>query len=193
MPNKQQAIQMLSQYHKQYIEMAKSIAGNHPDVRNYAEDYVQRAYMRLMRYDDLYDKVISAKGKVQKGYMFFVLRSIIINDIKKKSNLNFNYVGDQYDFEEVFMHVDAPRDKRTVALERLESLMLEKLQKSVHWFDYELFVTYLTSGKSFKTIAAESGIGLRTIYLSIKKSKLIIAEELHEDYLDYINGDFDLI
>lgn len=119
MPNKQQAIQMLSQYHKQYIEMAKSIAGNHPDVRNYAEDYVQRAYMRLMRYDDLYDKVISAKGKVQKGYMFFVLRSIIINDIKKKSNLNFNYVGDQYDFEEVFMHVDAPRDKRTVALERL--------------------------------------------------------------------------
>lgn len=193
MPNKERAIEMLSQYHNQYIEMAKSIAGNHPDVRNYAEDYVQRAYIRLMRYEDLYDKVINAKGKVQKGYMFFVLRSIIVNDIKKKSNLNFNYVGDQYDFEEVFMHVDTPRDQRTVALERLESLMLEKLQKRVHWFDYELFNTYLTSGKSFKTIAAESGIGLRTIYLSIKKSKLIIAEELHEDYLDFINGDFDLI
>ena len=71
--------------------------------------------------------------------------------------------------------------------------MLEKLEKRVHWFDYNLFHTYLSSGKSFKTIAAESGIGLRTIYLSIKKSKLIIAEELHEDYLDYINGDFDLI
>jgi DNA-directed RNA polymerase specialized sigma24 family protein len=193
MPTKQKAIELLSKHHSEYIEMAKAIAGNHVNVKNYAEDYVQLAYMRLMRYDDLYDKVISAKGKVQKGYVFFVLRSIIINDIKKKSNLNFNYIGDQYDFEEVFMHVDTPREKRKVALERLESLMLEKLKQHVHWFDYELFNTYLTSGKSFKAIAAESGIGLRTIYLSIKKSKLIIAEHLHEDYLDFINGDFDLI
>lgn len=184
---------MLSKHHSEYIEMAKAIAGNHVNVKNYAEDYVQLAYMRLMRYDDLYDKVISAKGKVQKGYMFFVLRSIIVNDIKKRSSLKYNYVGDQYDFEEVFMHVETPRDQRTEALERLESLMLEKLKTRVHWFDYNLFETYLSSGKSFKTISRESGIGLRTIYLSIKKSKLIIAEELHEDYLDYINGDFDLI
>lgn len=193
MPTKEKAIEMLSKHHSEYIEMAKAIAGNHVNVKNYAEDYVQLAYMRLMRYDDLYDKVISAKGKVQKGYMFFVLRSIIVNDIKKRSSLKYNYVGDQYDFEEVFMHVETPRDQRTEALERLESLMLEKLKTRVHWFDYNLFETYLSSGKSFKTISRESGIGLRTIYLSIKKSKLIIAEELHEDYLDYINGDFDLI
>lgn len=190
--SKDRAIQMIAQHHPEYIKMALSIAGNNLEVRNYAEDYVQLTYVRLMKYDDLYDKVIK-NNKVQKGYVFFVLRSIIINDIKKKSNLQFNHLGDQYDFEEKFNHVDTGRDKQIEALERLESLMLEKLKQNVHWFDYELFTTYLTSGKSFKTIAEESGIGLRTIYLSIKKSKLAIAETLHEDVIDYHNGDFDLI
>ena len=57
----------------------------------------------------------------------------------------------------------------------------------------KLFEKYLFSGKSYKTIAEESGLGDKTIYLSVKKSKLIIAEALHEDYLDFLNGDFDLI
>ena len=173
--------------------MAKSLANNAYSVRNFAEDYVQEAYMRLLRYEDLYDKLITKKGKVSKGYMFFTLRSIIVNDLKKKSTPKWSFLGDQYDFEEKFNHVDEGRDKVEATMDLLEVKMLEILKERVQWFDYQLFTTYIKKKKSFKTIAEESGLGVRTIYLSIKKSKLTIAEALFEDYQDFTNGEFDLI
>tara|TARA_R110000764_G_scaffold47116_1_gene105471 strand:+ start:504 stop:1082 length:579 start_codon:yes stop_codon:yes gene_type:complete len=186
------ALTLLAQYHSEFIKMAKAIAGNNLEVRNYAEDFVQEGYLRLARYDDLFDKVV-IKDKVSKGYMFFVLRSIILNAIKKKSNLKFSHLGDQYDFEEKFNWIDHGMDKDKLGTEAIEAKMYEVLKANAKWFDYQLFETYLTSGKSFRSIADESGIGIRTIYLSIKKSKLIIAEKLFEDYQDFLNGDYDLI
>ena len=96
MNNKNQALEMLAVHHAEYIKMAKAIAGNNNEVFNYAEDFVQEAYLRLARYDDLFDKVVNTKGKVSKGYMFFCLRSKIVKAIKKKSNLKYNYLGSQY-------------------------------------------------------------------------------------------------
>lgn len=187
------ALQMLAAYHDQYIDMAKAIAANNQEVRNYAEDFVQEAYLRLSRFDDLYEKVISPKGKVAKGYMFFTLRSIIINTIKKRSNLKYDYLGSQYDFEEKYNFVDLGVDSEKFGIEAIEMKMYQVVKEHSGWFDYELFKTYLETGKSFRTIADESKIGIRTIYLSIKRSKLLIAEHLKEDYQDYINDDFHLI
>ena len=187
------AIEMLAVHHKSYIDMAKAIAGNNAEIRNYAEDYVQEAYLRLMRYEDLFDKVVN-KEKVSKGYMFFCLRSIIINSIKKKSNLKFDHLGDQYDFEEKFNWIDNGMDLDRLAEELIEAKMYKVVRdNSKIWFDYELLKTYLKTGKSFRTISEESGIGIRTIYLSIKRSKMLIAEHLYEDYQDFLNGDIDKI
>ena len=122
-----------------------------------------------------------------------MLRSIIVNAIKKKSNLKYNYLGSQYDFEETYNFVDTGLDQEKLGVEALETKMYQILKEEAKWFDYELFKTYLTSGKSFRTIAEESKIGIRTIYLSIKRSKMIIAEKLFEDYQDFVNGDYDLI
>lgn len=190
---KNKALEMLFKHHGEYIEMARAIANNNLEVFNYAEDFVQEAYLRLSRYDDLFEKVVSSKGKASKGYMFFVLRSIIINSIKKKTNLNFTHLGDQYDFEEKYNWIDHGLDKKKLGMEALESKMYKVLLEKGKRFDYELFKKYLTTGKSFRTIADESKLGIRTIYLSIKRSKMIIAEKLYEDYLDFCNGDFDLI
>tara|TARA_R110001599_G_scaffold72766_1_gene201717 strand:+ start:718 stop:1296 length:579 start_codon:yes stop_codon:yes gene_type:complete len=191
--SKNKALELLAQYHPEYIKMAKAIAGNNNEVFNYAEDFVQEAYLKLSRYEDLFDKVVNDKGKVSKGYMFFVLRSIILNSIKKKSNLKYNHLGSQYDFEEKYNWIDEGQDPGAVSLEAIEIKMYQIVKDNASWFDYELFKTYLTTGKSFRTIATESKIGIRTIYLSIKRSKLLIADKLHEDYQDYLNGDFHLI
>lgn len=193
MNNKNQALEMLAVHHAEYIKMAKAIAGNNNEVFNYAEDFVQEAYLRLSRYDDLFEKIVNSKGKVSKGYMFFCLRSIIVNTIKKKSNLKYNYLGSQYDFEETYNFIGQGIDEEKLGFEALENKMYQILKQEAKWFDYELFKTYLTTKKSFRTIADESKIGIRTIYLSIKRSKMIIAEKLFEDYQDFVNGDYDLI
>ncbi len=193
MNDKNKALEMLAVYHAEYIKMANAIAGNNNEVFNYAEDFVQEAYLRLARYEDLFDKVVNTKGKVSKGYMFFVLRSIIVNSIKKKSNLNYNYLGSQYDFEETYNFIDEGVDRDKLGLEAIEQKMYSIVKDGSKWFDYSLFKTYLETGKSFRTIAEESGIGIRTIYLSIKRSKLLIAEKLHEDYQDFLNDQHELI
>lgn len=193
MNNKNQALEMLAVHHAEYIKMAKAIAGNNNEVFNYAEDFVQEAYLRLSRYDDLFEKIVNSKGKVSKGYMFFCLRSIIVNTIKKKSNLKYNYLGSQYDFEETYNFIEQGINEEKLGFEALENKMYQILKQEAKWFDYELFKTYLTTKKSFRTIADESKIGIRTIYLSIKRSKMIIAKKLFEDYQDFINGDYDLI
>lgn len=193
MNNKNKALEMLAVHHAEYIKMAKAIAGNNNEVFNYAEDFVQEGYLRLARYEDLFDKVVNTKGRVSKGYMFFVLRSIIVNAVKKKSNLKFNYLGSQYDFDEAYNFIDEGVDRDKEGLEAIEQKMYSIVKEGSKWFDYSLFKTYLETGKSFRTIAEESGIGIRTIYLSIKRSKLLIAEKLHEDYQDFLNDQYELI
>jgi len=186
--NTNRAIELLAKHHSEFITMAKSIAGNNFEVRNYAEDFVQDAYIKLMKYDDLYDKIIT-NDKASKGYMFFAVRSIVLNELKRVKKCRYNFVGDEYDMEEKFMLEDRGVDPQKYQEEAIESMMYNVLKESVEWFDYELFRTYLKTGKSFRVLAEESGLGIQTIYLSIKQSKLIIAEQLYEDYIDFKNGE----
>ena len=207
--SKERAIELAAKHHKEFVDMVGVFIGNHHDGKNYAEDIVQEAYIRLLRYDDLYDKIIKKDGTVSKGYVFFVIRSIAINHVKKKSNLDylFGYFNGSGFYDEEIKSGDmSPRiqekyeelcrmdvDLHKQVVEKLENKMLDVLKDNADWFDYELFKLYAHSGKSYKIISEETGIASKTIYLSIKKSKLIIAEHLHEDYQDYVNGNWDLI
>lgn len=204
MGSKEQAIEIAYKYHDQLIKRVGVFIGGHHEGKNYAEDIVQEVYIKLLKYDDLYEKIIKKDGKLSLGYMFFTIRSVAKNYIKKKSNLNYCFgfwnsssIENEDDVNKFILPLereDQTQDEITErALERLEVKMLEVLKDRVDWFDYKLFEKYLFSDKSYKTIAQESGLGDKTIYLSIKKSKLIIAEALHEDYIDFLNGDFDLI
>jgi len=185
--NTNKAIEILSAHHSEFIKAAKAIAGNNFDVANYAEDYVQDSYLKLLGYDDLYDKIIDG-DKASKGYMFFALRSTIINDLKKVKKCRYTHIGDQYDMEEKYMVIDEGRDMNETVLEGLEDEMYEVLKSDVHWFDYELFRKYLKTRKSFRVLAEESGLGIQTIYLSIKKSKLNIADKLYDKYVEFSKG-----
>ena len=119
---------------------------------------------------------------MSKGYVFFCLRSVILNDLKKKRVTKYTYVGDQYDMEEKYMIIDEGRDKTDEARDNIEELMYKVAEENSDWFDYKLFKTYLETGKSFRTLAKETGLGIQTIYLSIKKTKLIVADKLFELY-----------
>lgn len=187
------ALELMYKHHSEYIEMAKAIAGNNFKVKNYAEDYVQEAYIRLARFDNLYDKVISKKKKVSKGYMFFTLRSIIINDLKLVRVPKYTFIGDEYDMEEKYMLEDTGADIDVLLNSAIEDKMREALVNNLPWFDVQLFETYFSENISYKELAERTGIGIQTIYLSIKKSKLTIARELWEDYQDFKNKELNLI
>ena len=188
------ALEKLAKHHKEFVVVAKALFGNNAKVANYAEDYVQRAYLKLSRYDDLYDKIINKKtGEATKGYMFFCLKSIILNDFKRVKELKYNFLGDEYDMEEKFNLIDSDVDPYIEAISKLEDKVYTVLKDNVDWFDYELFKTYIQSGKSFRTLAKETGLGVQTIYLSVKKSKAVLMDLLSEDYEDLLNGDYNKI
>jgi len=187
------ALGLLAKYHNQYITMAKAISGNNLEVKNYAEDFVQEAYLKLSRYDNLYSKIINKNGTVSKGYMFFTLRSIIINKIKKKSDLKYNYFGYFNSFDEEYELFSEEVSPKIFAESKLDKKLYDVLKSEAKWFDFELLRKYLKNDKSLKTLAKEMNIGIRTVYSAIKRCKLIIAAEMYEDYQDYLNGDYDKI
>lgn len=190
MNNTNKALELISKHHKECKEMVLAIAGNLPRIQRDAEDFVQDMYIRLSRYPDLYEKVIDDKGNVRKGYLFFTLRSIVLNDIKlKKNNIYKTYTDGNHseiDFDEVIPYENG--DPYREALEELERRMYEVVGEELHWFDALLFEKYLKGGKTFKQLAEESGLGTQTIYRTMKKAKIAIAEELKEEYENFINN-----
>ena len=65
-------INKIYQYHKEWIAMVEALGGG-----LYSEDIVQEAYIKIDKYN--YQNRMFKKGKISKGYMFFILRSIFIN------------------------------------------------------------------------------------------------------------------
>ena len=187
------ALTQIARHHKEFINTARALYGNNYEVANYAEDFVQECYLKLSRYDNLWDKVIKPDGSVSKGYVFFCLRSVILNKLTLKRVTKYNYIGDEYDMEEKYEVIDQGIDPAIQSVDCIESKMYSIVEDNSDWFDYKLFKTYLQTGKSFRTLASETGLGIQTIYLSIKRSKLLIADKLMEDYQDFLNGDFDRI
>ena len=149
------ALTKIAKHHKEFIETAKKLWGNNHDVYNYAEDYVQNVYIKLAKMDNLHDKVIKPDGSVSKGYVFFCLRSVVLNDLTKKKRVKYSHLGDQYDLEEKYMLIDSGRDFTDAARDEIEELMYKVAEEGSHWFDYKLFKTYLETGKSYRALAAE--------------------------------------
>ena len=142
----------------------------------------------LYRMHNLADK-LKNKSKA-KGYMFFTIRSLVVSFYRKQKNQKYvNTLGDA-NFENVYDEIDEVFSDKEECLLELESKILPIIKEHCEWFDYEMFKKYIKSGKSIKELAKETTLGIQTIYRSLRRSKIAIAENLWEDYLDYSNGDY---
>ena len=193
-PQTSEALTLIFRHHSEFVNTVKSLYGNNFTVINYADDYMQEVYIKLGKYDNLYEKVIKPDGSVSKGYVFFAIRSVVLNDLKRKKVIDMSLCGDSFELEGKFIGqeihkqgsidriIDVERDDTTKNRDEIEDKMYQIAEDNLHWFDFQLFKTYLSEGKSFRTLAAETGLGIQTIYLSIKKTKMLIADELFEQY-----------
>ena len=190
--NKNQVIELCYEHHNEWVDTVKSLYGNNIQVVNYAEDFVQEMYAKLLRYDDLANKIIKKDGTISKGYVFFTLRSIIINSMVKKQ-IKYNFENFDYDMEEKYNMVFDDIDEEMIGEDKLIKEMWKSLKENLHWFDVRMLSMYLLSKMTYKQIASETGLAYQTIFLAIKRCKQHLMEEFSETYEDYLNGDYSKI
>ena len=73
-------ITKIYRYHKEWIAMTESLGGG-----LYSEDIVMEAYIKLNKYNC--EHKIIKNGKVSKGYMYFVLRSLFVDYIRQANKI----------------------------------------------------------------------------------------------------------
>mgnify|MGYP003678299274 CR=1 FL=1 len=192
-------------YHKEWVAMVQALGGG-----SYSEDIVQEAYIKLDKYNCEH-KIIN-KGKISKGYMFFVLRSIFINYINQSNKirkinidglvkLNYSKESTSYncnikEIKEKFGEIHQKGLSEEVIKEQAFGKICNKMDEEIstwHWYDKKIFELYRDTPLSIRGLAKETEISSVNIFHTLKKGKAIMKEKFAEDYEDYKNGDYDLI
>tara|TARA_R100001530_G_scaffold116636_1_gene83706 strand:- start:393 stop:977 length:585 start_codon:yes stop_codon:yes gene_type:complete len=191
-------LRTLAKHHKEWVEVAKTLGADH-----YAEDVVQEAYLKLVHYNQP-QKFINDKNEIHRGYMFFVIRSVVSdfrrikNKIKKvpiktiikwaetNDDLNVLTVNDMtrlssftnHDEEEAFWKLCAKMDKEL---------------ENWSWYDKKIFEIYRDTPLSIRGMAKETDISWVNIFHTLKRGKIKMKEKFKEDYEDFKNKDYDLL
>jgi len=157
-------LEKLYQHHKQLIEYAKIFD------KSYCEDIVSETYLKLHQYSS--EEKCFTNGKLNKGYLFIVIRSVYLQsfynkfvtqdpiDIPIEDNFDENYEIEWYKF-------------RTKC---------EAEVNSWDMYDKKLFTIYRDNDISMRKLAKETGISFVSIFHSLKAHKKKLRELFQEDY-----------
>ena len=201
-------LKIVCKYHKEWIEIVERLGGG-----LYSEDIVQEAYIKIVKYN--YGNKIVNKGKVSKGYMYFVLRSIFINYIKQANKVRKVNIDMLYNISGKTWFLDESNNNHNtrnlinktkeiqqdvvcedIIRERAYGRICDKIDKELeswHWYDKKIFELYRDTPLSIRGMAKETDISFVNIFHTLKKGKNIINKKFAEDYEDYKNQDYDLI
>jgi len=154
-----------------WVDLAKSFVGD-----TYAQDIVQEAYIKLSGYES---------KDFNRGYIYLTIRSLCLDFIKAKNKIVKEEIED-YNAE----YVDETETKQAY------NALLAKIDAEIetwHWYDRELFKLYKDTPMSLRTLANETGISITSIHITIKRCKDILNEKFSEDYIDFLNEDYELL
>lgn len=174
-------LNQVAKYHEEYLEIVKNLG-----EKSYAEDIVQEFYLRLIKYGKE-EKIINAKGILNKAYLYFCLKNTYLLFWKekrkfKKVNLDdVKNIGVKYDY--------ISKMEATIILEA----KIDKEMKNWEWFDARLFKLYRDEGISMRDLSKKTKISTKTIFYTIKRCKDKLRKNVAEDYEDYINEDYEKI
>ena len=195
----------IAKNHKQWLNTVKGIGGD-----MYAEDIVQEMYIKLHK---LVQKrgnhfFLFDNGKVQSGYIFFTLRSILYSYLGQKNkhrkspiewlikNLDKDKQNNPVTFgelaDESYIYDEQGSSDRLEAEERfLQKVDLE----SLNWeqYDKDIFKIYKDTGMSFRTMSKYTNISHTNIYHTVKRCKESLKDALQEDWDDLNNEDYEII
>lgn len=182
MDGKNKWLEIVAKDHKEWVRIVKSLG-----EYDYAEDIVQESYIALSKYSS--EEKIIRNGSVNRGYMYFTLRSLTFQFYNKKKKINkVSLDNDIYNIE--IPNKDNLEDKE--AFEKVCNLIDQEIQ-SWHWYDTKLFSLYKDTDLSIRKIAAETHISWVSIFNTLKNCKQKIRDKHQEDYEDFKNKDYDKI
>lgn len=171
------SLEDLAKNHKEYIQIVKSFGGNVDP-----EDIVQEMYIRLNNHLQRHpDKELNL------FYCWSTLRNIFFDTYKEDTRYCDKDINDFHNLE-----IEETNQEEQEAYKLLQQ-KVSKVVNSQHYFDAKVFEIYTNQKKSIRKLASDTGIGCKTIFLSLKETKELIREKLSEDFEDYKNEDYDLI
>jgi RNA polymerase sigma factor (sigma-70 family) len=171
-------ITLLAKNHKEWIRLVCSFG----EV-SYAEDIVQETYIKIISTDAIHKAIIN--GNINKAFMYVVLRNNVIDYQRSKGKIHKVELHDRLadDPDEVEKHL---------ALDIVDENIKNEIN-SWHWYDRDMFLHYMTSGKSQREIASGSKISLSSISNTIVSCKNRIRKAVGEDIEDIYNQEYNYV
>ena len=156
--------------HKELIKLAKYFAFD-VEQKEYPEDTVQELYIKILNNKNfIYEKH-------NKTYLIKTLKSIVINNYKKKKivsmrtglclNLSRYSRTDNYKIEQ------EDKIKKEKILTNLELTI-----RNMYWFDRTMLNLYMYRLPSIRKLSKASDISTSTVFKTLKRCKLIIKKQL---------------
>jgi len=182
-------LELLAKNHSRWVAMVKGLGCNN----EYAEDFVQDAYIRVWEYLQRGVNIDYGDDDVNQFYFWNVLRSIYYNSQKKKGIEIFETADDNH-LQYVLSKLKS--EYEDVEMEDAYSRLITKIFAEVNKWDFysrNIFIAYFTSGLSLDKLSEDTGIGRSSLYNSIRKYREVIKDLFDEDAVDFFNGDYNHI
>ena len=172
------ALTILSKYHKEWLNIVRLFGDN-----EFAEDIVQDVYLKVHQYN--YQEKILIDGEPNRALMWILLRNTTYRENKIAPNdLSIELVRD--------LSADELMVEKHESLETIYDKVEQEISRW-DWYDQKLWKIYKDEQKSMRQISDETGISLKSIFLTLKSCKERIRQSVGEDYTDFINEEFELI
>ena len=176
----------------------------------YSEDIVQEMYLKLHKSVQKRGShtFLFKDGKLQKGYVFFTLRSILYTYLGQRNKhrktpiewLMKNLEKDKYENPVTFGGLaddslvydeQGMGDKQEAEQRFLDKIDLE----SLNWdeYDRDVFNVYKSTDMSFRTMSRFSNISHTNLFHTVKRCKEKLNDALQEDWEDLNNEDYERI
>tara|TARA_B100001250_G_scaffold397528_1_gene404716 strand:- start:796 stop:1329 length:534 start_codon:yes stop_codon:yes gene_type:complete len=170
--NKNQVIIDIAKYHVEWIRYVIRNALSISQRRN-AEDFVQAAYLKLLK-QDTFDpiKYYAADDKINKKYFFRTLKSLMIDENKKKKIKTISITSNMDVVDEIINkpHMEVVYKK------------LEKTMNNMYWYDKKMLNLYVYHIPSIRKISTETTISSKAVFKTLKRCKLTIKKEVAKVY-----------
>lgn len=171
-------INILFTAHREWVRLVCSFG-----VDMYAEDIVQETYIKLMQGGGIKKAVVN--GEINRAFMYISLRNHVVSYHRSKGKIQKVELDERMEYEEGNI-------ERHIAI----SIVDQKIQAEInkwHWYDRDMFMHYMSSGRSQREIADRSKISLSSISNTIVNCKNKLREKVGEDMEDIFNMEYNRV